>query len=71
MNECDSLSGCPFFNDKMGNKPALSEMYKKNFCKGDFVNCARHIVKEALGKQFVPPDLFPNQHERAKELIKK
>lgn len=70
MVNCESLPGCPFFNDKMANMPSMTALYKKNYCEGgDFEKCARYMVSKTLGKQAVPPDLFPNQTERARELI--
>ncbi|WP_455382847.1 hypothetical protein [Salinispira pacifica] len=69
MAECDCLPGCPFFHDRMQNMPALSGIMKKRYCLDDFMSCARHQVKEALGKEKVPGDLFPSQHERARTVI--
>ena len=69
MADCDCLPGCPFFNDRMENMPKIAGMMKKGYCQGDFMNCARHMVKEALGKEKVPSNLFPNQIEKAKALI--
>jgi hypothetical protein len=71
MSDCVKLKGCPFFNDKMDNMPLLANMYKKNYCKGDFQSCARWIVSETVGKEKVPLDLFPNQADRAKGIIEK
>ena len=69
MAECDCLSGCPFFHDKMANMPALSSIMKKRYCLDDYMSCARHKVKEALGKDRVPGDMFPSHHEKAARLI--
>jgi hypothetical protein len=67
--ECDCLAGCPFFNDKMPDTGGLGTMYKKRYCLGDFMNCARHKVKDALGKPAVPVDLYPNMHDRAAVIL--
>ena len=69
MPDCDCLPGCPFFNDKMAHMPNMSEMMKNRFCKGNFDSCARHTVKETLGKENVPLDLFPHQIEKAQAII--
>ena len=66
--DCECLPGCPFFNEKMANMPALSSMMKKNYRQGEFMDRARHKVKEA-GKDKVPANLFPNQVEKANSLI--
>jgi hypothetical protein len=68
--DCDCIGACPFFHDKMAMKPALAAVYKQRYCQGDFQACARHRVKDALGKPAVPADLFPNMEERALLIIK-
>ncbi len=67
MSECEKLSKCAFFNDRMANMPATAEMFKKNYCLGDKTVCARYQV--AITGKEVPVDLFPNQTERAKQII--
>ncbi len=69
MAECENLAGCPFFNSRMANMPVTAEMIKRKLCKGDFNNCARYIVSKAVGKEYVPLNLFPNQLDRAEEII--
>ncbi len=71
MANCECLEGCPFFNDKMDNMPALANIFKKNFCRGDYSQCARHMVFEKLGKPAVPPTLFPNEKEKAETILAK
>ena len=71
MEKCECIAVCPFFNDKMKEKPGMAEMYKKKYCLGEHKNeCARYIVRGAIGKENVPIDLYPNQHESAKQIIK-
>ena len=67
--DCECLAGCPFFNDRMASKPATSELYKLQYCKGDFDSCARHMIFKGLGKESVPGDLFPNQKDRALQIL--
>jgi len=69
MADCECLPGCVFFNDKMQNMPAAANLLKKRLCRGDNAKCARHMVLSALGRAKVPPDLSPNQVDRATELI--
>lgn len=71
MSDCPSLVKCPFYNDKIADKPILAEMYKKKYCKSNNNNCARWKIATTLGKQFVPTDLFPNQVDRINEIIQK
>lgn len=67
--ECDCLPACPFFNGRMQNMPTMSEMLKQRFCRGEPDACARCMVVKTLGRAAVPFDLFPDEAERARELI--
>jgi hypothetical protein len=69
MRDCECLSTCAFFNDKMANMPSMAEMYKRNYCKGDSSNCARHMVFEQGGSAMVPANLYPNEQERVTEIL--
>ncbi|TLM70148.1 MAG: hypothetical protein FDZ70_09330 [Actinobacteria bacterium] len=67
--DCICLPACPFFNDRMKNMPSMSEVLKQQFCKGDWSSCARCMVFEALGREAVPPDLFPDETDRARAIL--
>lgn len=69
--DCECLAGCPFFNDKMASKPSLANLMKKQYCHDDFNSCARHQVFLVLGKEAVPKDLYPNQTDKAREILSK
>lgn len=69
MADCECLGGCPFFNDKMKDYDGLAAMYKKRYCLGDKTKCARYAVFTKLGKGNVPPNLYPNMMEQAKEIL--
>jgi len=69
MADCELLEGCVFFNDKMANMPATSELYKDQYCRENNLECARYMVFKALGREKVPLDLFPNMKDRAQEII--
>lgn len=69
MPDCECLSACPFFNDKMAGMPAIAGIYKRNYCKTDNSECARYLIFKALGRMKVPVDLFPNQKERAEKIL--
>ncbi|MBN1698014.1 MAG: hypothetical protein JW881_10910 [Spirochaetales bacterium] len=71
MADCECLGGCIFFNDKMGNMPSIASIMKQNYCKTNNSGCARYMVFKALGKEKVPGDLFPNNVEKAKQIIAK
>ena len=51
--DCELLSTCPFFNDSTYGMP---EMYKEQYCKGDYTRCGRYLVFKALERDEVPND---------------
>lgn len=67
--DCDCLAGCPFFNDRMPIDSGMGKIYKEKYCLGKFMDCARHKVKEALGKEKVPTNLYPNMFQKAEQII--
>lgn len=69
MADCECLAGCLFFNDKMPDSEGMGAIYKKKYCMGNNADCARYMVFKKLGKAAVPQNLYPNMHDRAKEII--
>jgi hypothetical protein len=69
MADCECLPKCPFFHDRMANKPATAQMLKNQYCLGDNTGCARHQVKVALGSDLVPADLLPAQTDKVKGIL--
>jgi len=70
MADCELIAACPFFNDKMADMPSMAALLKKQYCNGQPSNCARYQVRQKLGKEKVPADLFPNQNDRVRQLMK-
>ena len=70
MAECPSLKTCPFFNDTLENMPGKSIFIKKKYCLGSNARCARFMVASTLGKEKVPPDLYPDDTDRAGEILR-
>ena len=71
MPECELTGTCIFFNDKMADMPSMASMMKNVYCKDKFETCARFQVVQAVGRAKVPSDLFPNQLDKAHEVITK
>lgn len=67
--ECQCLAGCPFFHDRMKNMPTTAELLKQRFCRAEWSSCARCMVFLALGRGAVPADLFPDEVDRAREIL--
>lgn len=71
MADCECIAKCIFFQDKMANMPDIAASMKRRLCQQDNSKCARWMVRTNLGANNVPPDLFPNQIDRASQLIAK
>ena len=69
MADCELVKGCLFFNDQMAKMPAVADMMKDAYCRGDNSKCARYMVFQKLGRPAVPADLPPNDVGRAVKLI--
>lgn len=65
MSDCEFIPTCPFFNDKLESKPAEAAALKIKYCRTNNLNCALYMVALALGKEKMPPDLYPNEKDRA------
>ena len=70
MADCPSLPKCPFFNDRMANRPAMAAMMKKNYCQTDNSGCARWMVAQVKGGPAVPSNLYPNEQEKVAALLR-
>ena len=69
MADCEFLTKCIFFNDKMENMPAIAGTMKERYCRGFPDQCARYRVAVKFGPEKVPRDLFPHDTVRAKIII--
>ncbi|HEU0265669.1 MAG TPA: hypothetical protein VFR01_08090 [Geobacterales bacterium] len=66
MPNCELLATCLFFNDKMKNMPVSANLMKTVYCMGDNGKCARYRIYKELGRDHVPPDLYPAQESVCK-----
>jgi len=66
---CALIETCIFFNDKMSNMPSMANMYKERYCREDFNSCARYQVFDAVGRENVPKDLYPNEQDKVALVI--
>jgi hypothetical protein len=67
MAECERLAKCSFFSNQMVHMPKSADLMKETFCRGEKTLCARYQVAKA-GLP-VPSDLFPQDLERAREIV--
>lgn len=66
---CELAGSCPRFNDRASCTPEILALYRVRYCKGSFGDCARYAVYQALGRDAVPDDMFPNDALSAQRLI--
>jgi hypothetical protein len=60
MDRCELHTSCFFFNEQVSNMPQFLGPLRDNYCDGNFVNCARFKISQALGRDKVPTFMYPN-----------
>ena len=66
---CPKTKICPFYNDKMPMGSGLGVIYKKKYCLGANAKCARWLILQNLGPEYVPNTLYPGMFDIASEII--
>ena len=69
MEACEFIDKCPFFHGELAEKPVEIEKMKLKYCRSNNLNCARYLIAIALGKSYMPNDLYPHEKEVAFSLI--
>ena len=69
MAMCEHNGACTFIERIMSIMPTSANLYKRLYCQDSPVTCARYMVEQALGSDYVPFDLSPHQRDKANELI--
>ncbi len=70
MAECRIAKSCPLYHSQANSQAsAVSNWLKTHYCRGNFALCARHTIHEAIGQEYVPADLFPNEQARAQQIV--
>jgi hypothetical protein len=67
--QCEWVEECPFLEAKTSDMPAMVDIFRGRYCATDSFSCARYQVLKVLGREAVPLDLYPNQVDRADEII--
>lgn len=70
MAKCDLVQGCHFTTDFSNKMPSQLAVIKREYCNGDFHECARYITAMKLDSGNVPHDLHPSDIEQAYVIIK-
>lgn len=70
MKVCELLAQCTVLNEEPANMPSTARALKSRYCLGSGCRaCARYIIFRKLGKEKIPADLLPNQHDRVLDLL--
>lgn len=69
MDTCEKLEKCPFYQGKMSMESGLGRMYKRRYCEGDKLQCARYQIATTVGPEFVNDNIYPNMHDIAEKII--
>lgn len=69
MAGCERLAKCPMVNDSNGDATSTSEKIKETYCNTNYSECARYMVLQAVGGDFIPNDLQPHETSKAEEVI--
>lgn len=69
MSECELIENCPFFKGLLAHKEVEIEKLKDEYCRRNCLHCARFMIFTALGREMMPPDLYPHEKEVAYALI--
>jgi len=48
MPDCELLTTCPFFNDRVHDMSEMTEADKEHYCQGDYNWCGRYLIFKAL-----------------------
>jgi len=70
MAKCKFFNHCPFFRDKIPGSSTLGKMYMEQYCRSNYRMCARYKIATMLGKEKVPPALYPNMFDQAEALLR-
>ena len=48
MATCEKLPRCPFYQGQMSMESGLGSIYKKKYCEGNKLLCARYMIATTL-----------------------
>ena len=68
MARCRYTETCPFFTAGVGYSPGLFEAMRDRYCLGDSDDCARLLAITVVGRENVPAEMLPTDHETLKRL---
>lgn len=70
MDRCEHMEICKLFAiDAIASNEKLQERFKGTFCNDNSSKCARRLIREKLGTEFVPVLMLPNQMDWARQIL--
>ena len=69
MAECELIDKCPFFSGQLAERADEREELKEKYCKNNNLNCARYMIASSVGKEQIPPNLYPDEKIAAYAII--
>ncbi len=69
MAECELIDECPFFRGQLTERADEREELKEKYCKNNNLNCARYMIASSVGKEHIPPNLYPDEKIAAYAII--
>lgn len=67
-DSCELLKTCSFFVLEV-KSDALAKLFKKKYCYENKESCARYMIAKAAGLDKIPPTLYPNEFDKALDII--
>lgn len=68
LNTCERLGICDFFIYEM-KVDSIAGRFKRRYCHSCKEACAIYMIYSALGASFIPRDLYPNEYNRALDIL--
>jgi len=66
---CTLTRQCAFYQKSNSYMPPISRRLKAEFCLKTYRQCACWSIFNTVGSEWVPLDMLPYQHERAKQIL--
>lgn len=70
LSTCELLDRCSFFIHEMRIE-SIAHRFKERYCHSCKEACAIYMVYSACGLAKVPLDLYPNEYDRALDILSK
>ena len=70
MATCSKLETCAFYNTAFDEENVFAARLKQIYCIDREDICIRDIISELIGTEYVPDNLYPNDIEKGKIILK-